>query len=64
MGPLEAILEALKDYDSLRPNNEFGFNVDTHTGDIIVERYNPDSLEVESKSLVRLSTVEVTHVGV
>lgn len=64
MGPLEAILEALKDYDSLRPNDEFSFNVDTHTGDVIVERYSSDGLKVESKSLVRLSTVEVVNVGV
>lgn len=64
MGPLEAILEALKDYDFLQPNDEFGFDVDTHTGDVIVERYSSDGLKVESKSLVRLSTVEVTNVGV
>lgn len=64
MGPLEAILEALNDYNSLHRDDEFGFHVDTDTGDIIVERYNADSLEVESKSLVRLSTVEVVNVGV
>ena len=64
MGPLEAILEALKDYDSLRPDDEFSFNVDTRTGDVIVKRYSSDGLKVESKSLVRLSTVEVVNVGV
>lgn len=64
MGPLEAILEALKDYDSFQSNDEFGFNVNTRTGDVIVERYSSDGSKIESKSLVRLSTVEVVNVGV
>ena len=60
MGPLEAILHTLKECDSF----QFGFDVDTDTGDIIVKRYSFDGSKVESKSLVRLSTVEVINVGV
>ena len=60
MGPLEAILHTLKEYDSL----QFDFDVDTDTGDVVVKRYSSDGLKVESESLVRLSTVEVVNVGV
>lgn len=61
MGPLETILYVLNEYAS---GNTFGFDVDTDTGDIVVEHLSADRLTVVSKSLVRLSTVEVVNVGV
>lgn len=59
-GPLNAITTALSVFmGNLIGEYDFGFEIDHETGDVTVETYSEDGAEILSRTLVRLSTVEM-----
>lgn len=63
MGPLQAILDALQDNMDNFLSEDYGFQVNPETGDVIVETYNEEGDEILSRTLVRLSTVQCVRLS-